>query len=471
MVSRIREPSASQTTTPASTAATTATAGKRKRRTLDDIAAERRAQSAGGKITATAQTAGAGATVRAQGKAIAAIDSFKEQLRSGVVDGQSLAAYRESRQADFDKRKEDVKKSFETMQTAIADGDAVRQTIADNLQEIVDLMPADMVKAANIHKTNKDDEVKDGLLTRFKNWVTRKPAPAKLDELELDKLLLRQIDLSEASINTLEDRVKGFQGVADNLAASRIEFAQQLEESVVRFNGAVDVLAEVDGEIKAIEAEQATLDPMSKEFALNEKSLFELRNQSLEITRYAAFLNDWITNLRDFEVTGEQLATMLGNAEANANRVLATGFKLLELQSVTTGVVAQVASVINAADWTMLVLDTTTQNLTRAIEYTAGRVSAFQGNMEEWMQRTHDASMQMAGAMLESNIKSEEGLRAYASQLLADHAAGKRAVAIPTSAKLEGPRTSNPMRARTSELSQFLKGVQAKQASRAGLRN
>jgi hypothetical protein len=92
--------------------------------------------------------------------------------------------------------------------------------------------------------------------------------------------------------------------------------------------------------------------------------------------------------------------------------------------------------------------------------------------MEEWMQRTHDASMQMAGAMLEANLKTEADLRAYAVQLLADHAAGKRAIAIPTTAKLEGVvRTSNPMKARTSELSKFLQGVQATQANRAKLKH
>ncbi len=462
----------SPNTTPATAATTTAkpAAAKKKRRGLEDIAAERRAPSAHGKVPAATQVAGAGATVRAAGKAIASIDAFKESLKNGgVVDGQSLAAYNESRQEHFDKRKEDIKASFTTMQAAIASGDEVRQAVADNLQELVDLMPADMVKGANVHKSKKEDEAKDGVVTKFVNWVKRKPAPAHIDELELDKLLLKQLDIVEAAITTLEDRIKAFNGVGENLSASRVEFSQQLEESVMRFNGAVDVLHELQEDIKAIEEEQATLDPMHVDYGKNEQTLITLKDRSREITKYAAFLNDWIGNLRDFEVMGVQLQALLDNAEGNAARVLANGVKLRELQGVTTGVVAAVAAMINAADWTMLVLDTTTQNLTRAIEHVSGRVSAFGDNMNEWQARTHDATMQMAGAMYAANLKSEEDTKAFMEQLLADRAAGKRAVFTPTTAKLSGPITQNPMRARGSEMSNFVLGLQAKQAGKAGL--
>ena len=454
--------------TPAAAAAATdkPAATKRKRRGLEDIAAERRAPSAEGKVPAGTQVAGAGATIRAAGKAIASIDAFKETLKGGIVDGQTLAAYNESRQASFDKRKEDIKTSFTTMQAAIASGDEVRQAVADNLQELVDLMPADMLKGANVHKTNQKEEVKEGVVGKFMNWVKRKPAPAKIDDLELDKLLLKQLDIVEAAITTLEDRIKAFEGVGQNLAASRVE---QLEESVTRFNGAVDVLHEVQEEIKAIEEEQKTLDPMHADYGANEATLTTLKDRSREITKYAAFLNDWCGNLRDFEVMGVQLQALLDNAEGNAARVLSNGVKLRELQGVTTGVVAAVAAMINAADWSMLVFDTTTQNLTRAIEHLSGRVAAFGDNMNEWQQRTHDATMQMAGAMYAANLKSEEDTMAFMEQLLADRAAGKRAIFTPTTAKLTGPVTQNPMRARTSDMTKFVQGLQAKQAGRASL--
>ncbi len=470
MVRRVTDGQAPTTTSAAATAAPAKTS-RRERKTLESMAADRAAPTAGGKVPAGAQTAGVGATLRAAGKAVVAFDTFKAQLRDGIVDGQSLVAYRESRQADFDRRKEEVKASFASMQTAIADGDAVRESIAANLQEIVDLMPADMVAKANVHKTNKDEEEQAGFFGRMKNWLTRKPAPAKINELELDKLLLKQIDIAEAALNSLEDKVTALGGVSANLAASRIEFAQQLEESVNRFNGAVDVLREVNDEIAAVEAEQVTLDDRSREYGANEKHLFELRTQSQEITRYAAFLNDWITNLRDFETTGEQLATLLQNTQGNAERVLQNGIKMLEVQNVTTGVVAAVAGVINSADWTMLVFDTVSQNTTRAVEYLAGRVAAFDGNHREWVARSHSASQQMAGAMLAANIKTEQDLKAYTDQLLADHAAGIRAVATGTTAKLDpGARvTRNPAAGKNSDLAKFLQSSMANQARRAGL--